>query len=255
MQVRRPPLREQRLVRAEPDRRNVVDQSVEPDVDDAAGIAGQRDPPRLAGAADRDVLEPGLDQTQDLVAAGLGLDESGISREVREQRILVGRQAEEVVLLLDPVHRAVQRTLTVDEISFLLERFAADAVPALVEAFVDIPFCGDAADEFLHPGLVPRLGRPDEIVVRNVEQIPRRPEFGFHAIAVRQGIHALFSGFAEDVLGVLVVAHDEQRLDTAEPFVTGDRVGGDLFVGGPEMRATIHIIDRRREVEAGRHIR
>ena len=53
---------------AEADRGRVVDQRVEPDVDDAVGIERQRDAPRLPGAADRDVFEPALEQAQDFVA-------------------------------------------------------------------------------------------------------------------------------------------------------------------------------------------
>ena len=60
--------------------------------------------------------------------------------EVIEQRLLVLRQPEEVVLLADPlrVQRRVERAVAVDEILLLLERLAADAVPALVDALVDV---------------------------------------------------------------------------------------------------------------------
>ena len=84
---------------AEADRRRVVDQRVEPDVDDARRIERQRDAPRLPGAADRDVLEPAFDQPQDLVAPDVGLQELGMRGEVIEQRLLILRQPEEVVLL------------------------------------------------------------------------------------------------------------------------------------------------------------
>src|SRR5438128_2087661 len=68
---------------------------------------------------------------------------------MREQRVAIRRQFEEMVLLPDPLDRAVQRTLAVNEVFVLLECLAADAVPALVESFVDVPRRDDAAHELL----------------------------------------------------------------------------------------------------------
>ena len=147
VQIRRPPLLEHLRIVAEADRRRVVDQRVEPDVDDARRIERQRDAPRLPGAADGDVLQPAFDQPQDLVAPDLGLQELRVRGEVIEQRLLILRQPEEVVLLADPLglQRRVQRAVAVDEVLLLLELLAADAVPALVDAFVDVAGVVDAA--------------------------------------------------------------------------------------------------------------
>ena len=94
------------VVGAVADRGGVVDQRVEPDVDDAARVERQRNAPRLSGAADRDVLEAGLEQAQDLVAADLRLEELRVRGEVLEQRLLIRREPEEVVLLPDPLRLA-----------------------------------------------------------------------------------------------------------------------------------------------------
>jgi hypothetical protein len=119
--------------------RGVVDQRVEPDVDDARRIERQRDAPRLPGAADRDVFEAAFHQPQDLVAADLRLDELRVRRVVVEQRLLILREPEEVVLLPDPLgRRQVDRALAVHQVLLLLEGLARDAVPALVVAFVDV---------------------------------------------------------------------------------------------------------------------
>ena len=76
--VRRPPPLELPVVLAKADRGDVVDQRVEPDVGDAARIVRQRDPPGLARAADRDVLEPRLEQPQDLVPADVRHEKLGV---------------------------------------------------------------------------------------------------------------------------------------------------------------------------------
>ena len=139
--------------------------------------------------------------------------------EVIEQRLLIFREPEEVVLLADPVGRGrqVQRTLAVDEVLLLLERLAADAVPAFVDAFVDVAgLAASAATRSLHARAVTRLGRPDEIVERHVE----------HASTTSRNTCSIRSQYAsgssprstarpEHVLRVLVVAHQETGLDAA----------------------------------------
>ena len=74
MEIGGPPFRQPGLVGAKADARRVVDERVEPDVGDAVGIERQRNAPRLPGAAHRNVLEPVVDQPQNLVPARLGLD-------------------------------------------------------------------------------------------------------------------------------------------------------------------------------------
>ena len=106
----------------------------------------------------------------------VGLHELGMRGEVVEQRLLIFRQAEEVVLLTDPLRRdrRVQRTAAVDEVLLLLELLTADAVPALVDAFVDVAGVVDAARQLGDAGPVPRLRRADEVVERESTLSPRR---------------------------------------------------------------------------------
>ena len=58
---------------------------------------------------------------------------------MRQQAVAIRRQPEEVVRLADPGRLgSVDRAQPVDEILLRLERLADDAVPALVEALVDV---------------------------------------------------------------------------------------------------------------------
>ncbi len=253
VQVGRPPLREHRLVCPEAGGGGVIDQRVEPDIDHARRIVRHRDAPRLSGAADRDVVEAGFEQLENLVAAGVRLHEFRMRREVRDERVAVLREAEEVVLLLDPLDGAVQRALPVHQVLVLLERLAADAVPSLVEPLVDVTLRGDQAHQLLDRRLVARLGRPDEVVVGDVEEIPGLAEHALHPVAVRQRIEPFFPGLAIDVLGVLVVPHDEEGLETRQPLVARDRVRRDLLVGGAQVRTAVHVVDRRRQIKAPAH--
>src|SRR5205085_11030414 len=91
---------------------------------------GKWDAPRQSGAADGDVLEPAVEETQHFILAKLGLDELRVLRIVLTQRVLVLREPEEPVALLDGLERArrVQHAFAVDDIGVGLVRFTSDAV-------------------------------------------------------------------------------------------------------------------------------
>jgi hypothetical protein len=170
-----------------------------------------------------------------------------VGGEVIEQRLLVLRQPEEEILLADPLrfHRRVQRAAAVDEILLLLELLAADAVPALVNALVDVAGFVEPLRELGDAGPVPRLGGADEVVERDVEVPPGGGELLLHPIAVGERLEPELDRFLEHVLRVLVVPHQEQRLEAAEPLVASDDVGAHLLVRRPEVRLAVDVIDRR----------
>src|SRR2546425_3922608 len=172
--------------------------------------------------------------------------------EVIEQRLLIFREPEEVVLLADPfgLQRRVERTVAVDEILFLLELFAADAVPAFVHALVNVAGIVDALRDLGDTGLVPRFGRADEVVEGDVETLPRGPEPLLHLVAVRERIEALLDRLLVHVLRMLVAAHQETRVEAREALVARDDVGAHLLVGRPEMRPAVDVIDRGRQEES-----
>ena len=121
------------------ERAQVVDERVGPDVGDLVRIPRDRDAPRLARAADREVLQAALDEAPRLVGAELRQDEVGPLVVEREQPVLVGGEPEEPVLLLDPLGLdAVLGALAVDELGLGLERLAPDAVEARVDVLVDV---------------------------------------------------------------------------------------------------------------------
>ena len=143
------------------ERAQVVDERVGPDVGDLALVPRQRNAPRLARPADREVAQPTRDEAPNLVEAELRLQEVVPLVVEREQCVLIAREAEEVVLLLDPLgHGAVERALAVDQLVFGLERLAADAVEARVDVFVDVAVVVDPLQELPDERLVSLIARP-----------------------------------------------------------------------------------------------
>src|SRR5206468_10874809 len=161
-------------VGAVPESGNVVAERVEPDVEDVLRIAGKGNAPGEAAAADRQVLQPRLDERHDLVAARLREDELAMIGEVFEERFLVFRETEEVRLLLGPVHLVpLIRAATIDDLVFGVEGLAGGAVPAFVSIFVDVTLRQDLLIQPLDPAAMALFRCSDEIVVADPERPPK----------------------------------------------------------------------------------
>src|SRR6185295_19911307 len=96
--------------------------------------------PGELGAGQRDVLQALVDERAGLVVAGARGDEVGAAVEQVLERLLELGKAEEPVLLVLPLERdAVDRAGVVGpDLGTRLEVGAAGAVPALVQALVDV---------------------------------------------------------------------------------------------------------------------
>ena len=100
MQIRRPPRLEQaRRQLAKVEGRDVVDERIDPDVDDAVLVERDRDAPFLAFTTDRQIVQAGFEHVEDLVASQLGYQKLGVLTIVIEQRLSILGELEEVVTL------------------------------------------------------------------------------------------------------------------------------------------------------------
>ena len=149
----------------ERERAEVIDERVRPDVGDLSLVPRQRDPPWLTRATDREVTEAARDEAPHLVEPKRRQDEVGTVVVELEQLVLVGREPEEVVLLLDPLrNRVVHRALAVDELVLGLELLTAHAVQPCVDVLVDVPVVVDPLQKLPNERLVAFVARPDEEV-------------------------------------------------------------------------------------------
>ncbi len=138
--VRRPAPREGHLVRAVAGGREVVREGIEPDVGDVVGVPRQRDPPVEVRPADREVPEPAPDQGQHLVPPDVGLHGGRRSLVVLQEAVSIGREPEEVVLLLHHLDRTLvdRAQLALQEVPLHVVELAGHAVQALVRVEVDV---------------------------------------------------------------------------------------------------------------------
>ena len=237
-----------------PTRSDVVGQRIGPHVHDMCRIAGHRDAPVERRARDRQVLEAAFDEAHDLVAPLERQDELRVRVVVREQLLAVARQAETVRLLLGPLDRRAERlaahAIGADGRLVLLEiRLLAHRVPARVGVEVDVAGIGHPAPQRLARGVVARLGRADEIVVRDGERREQLAEA--RRVAVGQFLRRN-AGLQRGLLhleAVLVGAGQEVHLMVVETRKPGHHVARDRRIGVPEMGLAVGIVDRRRDVE------
>ena len=234
------------------ERRVVVEERVPPDVDHLLGVPRHRHPPGELRARQRDVLEPAPDERERLVAAKVGPHELGPLGVEALERLLKGAEAEEPVLLALPEQRdLVDRAGVVRAALGLgLEVGAARAVPALVEALVDVAVVVHPLDDLLHLRHVLGVGGADEEVVGPVDapgQLAETRRVGVDQVPRGDPLRL---GRQRHRLAVLVGAGEEEDVLAALAVVAREHVGGDRRVGVAEMRLGVHVVDRGGDVEA-----
>ena len=170
-----------------------------------------------------------------------------------EERLLPLLEPEEVRALLHALdRRLVDRAQVAGLLELLLglERLAAHAVPALVLAFVEVAVGLDLLPEVLDERFVIGIGGADEAIGADLELRPRLAEARADAVGEGLGFHPLALRFTLDLEAVLVGPREHERLVADDLMEAAERIRGDGRVRGAEMRHVVHVIDRRRDVEA-----
>src|ERR1039458_3675522 len=99
---------------------------------------------------------------------------------------------------------------------------------------------------------LPRLGRADEIVVRDPELFPEVPKRRCVAVGHDDRGDAFLFRDLLDVLAVLVRAGQKTHVLSREAEIAGKRIRDDRGVEMPDVGPVVDVVDRGREV-AARH--
>ena len=230
----------------------VVDERVVPHVEDVAAVPRHGHAPGERRPRDRHVAQAAPDEAQGLVALRDGAHEVGVVLVVVEQALLEGAQFEEVVVLLHLDHRsAVHRALPVHQLVLVVVVLARNAVQARVGPQLNEAVVVNALQELLHHGVVPRLGGPDEVVVGDVECLPRLDEARRGAVGPLLGCGAVRLGRLDDFRPVLVGAGHEAHLVPEQPVPARQGVGIDRRVRRAHVRGVVDVVDRGGQVVVG----
>ena len=233
-------------------RARVVEQRVDPDVYNVAGVEVHGDAPVEARTADAQILQTGLDEVVDhLVDAGARLEEVGVLEQVLHA-VGVLAQTEEVGLLLGVVNLAAAvGALAVNQLALRPEALAGGAVLALIGALVDIALFVHLAENGLNRLDVIRIRRAHEAVVRDVHQLPQiqhAARAGDDTVDELLRRDAGLLGLRLDLLAVLVGAGQEHDVVALQALVAGQRVCRDGAVGVADVQLIRGIVDRRRDI-------
>ncbi len=178
---------------------DVIGQRIDPDIHHMIGRSRHRHAPVEAGAADREVDQPALDEAQDLVAARFRADEVRVGGVEIEQGLLVFGEAEEPGLLGGPFdRRALRRELVaplpVGQFLLLVEGLVADRIPAFVAVEIQVAGVRHRLPDRLAGGVMLGLDGADETIVRNIEYVGHFMEIAGHFVSkfarVRRRGHA-----------------------------------------------------------------
>ena len=184
-----------------------------------------------------------------LVAAELGDDRLGVRGVPLEQAVLEAAEAEEVVLLLVVLHLDLvdRAQVAVDQLVVGVVLLAGHAVLALVHVELDVAGVVAPLQQLADAHLVALLGGADEVVVGDVQLLPR--------LLVQRGdrvdelLRRLAGGVGRvlHLLAVLVGAGEEVDLLAEQAVPPGEGVADDRRVRVTEVGARRHVVDRRGE--------
>jgi hypothetical protein len=242
------------LVVHEAERRAVVEERVDPDVNDVAGVKVHGDTPGEARAGNAEVFKAGLDEVVDhLVHAGGGLEEIGVLKQVLHA-VGVLTELEEVGLFLGVLHVAsAVGALAVDKLALRPETLAGLAVLALVGALVDVAVVVHLLEDLLNGRNMIVVRRADEAVVRNIHELPQVENSLFAADDVVDKLlrgHARVLCLVLDLLAVLVRSGQEHDVVARQALVARHRVGRHGAVGVADVELIGRVINGGGDIES-----
>ena len=220
------------------ERRDIVRQRVDPDVDDVTLVEADRDAPVKRRAGDAQVLQTRADEVvEHLVFAALGLDEVGMVEDILLERRGVFGHTEEVRLLRRALDlRAAVGAAAVLDLRLGKEALAGLAVIALVGALIDVALIVELFEDLLHGRHMLRVGRADELVVGDVHEVPDAADLAGDGVDVLLRGLAFLARLILDLLPVLVGAGQEIDVAALRAAEARDGVGQHGLVGVADVR-------------------
>ncbi len=246
----------------EADAGDVIGQRVHPHIHDVLVVAGHADAPVEGGARDRQVLQAAAHEAGHFVEPLLWQHVIR-PREKFQQLVLIGRELEEIALLLHPVDRRAgfgrHPHLLLVEMGLVrgVIGLVAHRIPAGIFAEIDVAVLLHAPPDFLRRAVMALLGGADEVVVRAAHALDHGLEKGNVALKQLVRRQPLFGAGLLDFHPVLVGAGEEIDVVAVEPHEARDGVGRDRLIGVADMRRPVRVGDRGGDVEGcfGRHFR
>ena len=235
---------------------DVIGQRIDPHIHDVLVVAGHANAPVEGGARDRQVLQAAAHEARDFVQPLLR--QHVIRPLVKlEQLVLIGREPEEIALLLHPFDRRAglrrHAHLLLVEMRLVLGviGLVAHRIPAGIFVEIDVAVLLHPLPDRLRGAVVALLGGADEVVVRAVHPLDHGLE-----TAARCDRRSCCGGQAPPCAAVCWIfwpcsSVPVRKIDVVavEPHEAGDGVGGDHLIGVADMRRPVRVGNRGGDVE------
>ena len=232
---------------------DVVDQRVEPDIGDEAGIERQLDSPGEAALGSRDA-EVACDlggSVPEFRLAEIGSDEilPGLEETGQPLRAL-GEPKIPVLLVQQDDFAPLGSELAVGP-AFLVgeELLLAHAVVAAVGGLVEPVTLLEVGEDALDRLLVQGRGRGGPAIVGNPERLPEGEEFLGDPVGELLRGNPLALRALLNLLAMLVDSREEENLAATLSLEACQDVGEDLLVGVADVGRGVRVIDRRGDEE------
>ena len=230
--------------------RDIVAQSIDPDVHGVLGVEGHGDAPLDRGTGHAGILQALLDEGDHLVLAALGLDELGVLLVELQQAVSVLAGLEEVGFLVGIVDfAAAVRALAVHQLAVGPEALAGLAVVADVLALVDIALLVQLGEDLLAAFHVVIIGGADKAVVADIQQLPQILDGGHDLVHILFGGDAGIGSLILDLLAVLIGAGQEHDVVALHPLEAGQRIAGHGGVAVADVQLIAGVIDRGGDIK------
>src|SRR4029077_610026 len=216
------------------------------------GIVRYRNTPGKSRSADREIAQSAAHKRHHLIAPRFGTDELRVGIKF-EQLILKRRQLEEIILFLYGLGRSSAVRTGSARLRTIDIEFAGHAIVSGVSAFVDITVVANAAKQFLHALLMPVFCGADEVVVRDTHPLPQFAELRGDLIRIL--LWSFAGGLCRplDLLPVFVRAGQKKRIRAQHTLPPRNGVTRNRCIGMAYVRTSVHVVNRRRNVELPAH--
>ena len=105
------------------------------------------------------------------------------------------------------------------------------------------------SEELLHAGSVPRLRRPDVVIIGDAHPVPELAKAVRYLIGKLLRSDAGRGRRALNLLPMLVCPRQKQGVVAKQAMSPGEHVRDQRRVGVPNVRARVHVVDGRGEVK------
>src|SRR6267143_2223514 len=216
------------------------------------GIIRYRNAPGKRRSADREIAQAATHERNHFVGPCLWTDEVWVGIKF-EQLILKSRQLEEIILFLHGLGRpSAVRTGSARFCTIDIE-LVGDAILSGVSAFVDVTVVANAAKQFLHALLMPVFCGADEVVVGDTHALPQFTELRGNLVGIL--LWSFTSGLCRPLalLPVFVCAGEKELVRAQHALPPRNAVTRNRCIGMSYVRTSVHVINRRRNVELPAH--